>query len=188
MPPLAPLMPRKMLPPPTTIAISTPRSARALVTSPAMRCTTSESMPKPSSTIGERLTRELEHHPSVLALRHQQLPRRGGSRPRSNLLFAVAAVEPVSVADRQSSPILTRAKRRTVASPPSACDERADRLLLVLHDDCSSERDGLEEPVELALDDLRPGLLGLALFGGLLSQIVALALRPRRPALRRGDT
>src|SRR6202166_2241174 len=46
MPPLAPIMPRKMLPPPTTMAISTPRSARALVTSLAMRCTTSESIPK----------------------------------------------------------------------------------------------------------------------------------------------
>src|SRR5471030_2063168 len=46
MPLVAPIMPRKMLPPPTTIAISTPRSARALVTSAAMRCTTSESMPK----------------------------------------------------------------------------------------------------------------------------------------------
>src|SRR5260221_2348659 len=47
MPPDAPLIPRKMLPPPTMIAISTPRSARALVTSAAIECTTSESMPNP---------------------------------------------------------------------------------------------------------------------------------------------
>src|SRR5947209_14190158 len=46
MPRVAPLMPRKMLPPPTTTAISTPRSTRAAATSSAMRCTTPASMPK----------------------------------------------------------------------------------------------------------------------------------------------
>jgi hypothetical protein len=45
MPRVAPLMPRKMLPPPTTIAISTFRSRRASLTSCAMRNTTGASMP-----------------------------------------------------------------------------------------------------------------------------------------------
>src|SRR6185436_1966823 len=47
MPRFSPLMPRQMLPPPTTIAISTPSSRRAAATSSAMRCTTAASMPKP---------------------------------------------------------------------------------------------------------------------------------------------
>src|SRR2546422_1949801 len=45
MPAWAPLRPRKMLPPPTTIAISTSRSRRTSATSAAMRETTSPSMP-----------------------------------------------------------------------------------------------------------------------------------------------
>jgi len=47
MPLVAPVSPRKMLPPPTTIAISTPRSARAFVTSSAIRWTTAASIPNP---------------------------------------------------------------------------------------------------------------------------------------------
>ena len=41
----APAIPRQMLPPPTTMASSVPRSRRTSDTSPAMRATTSPSMP-----------------------------------------------------------------------------------------------------------------------------------------------
>src|SRR5687767_13203562 len=44
MPAPAPVVPRQMLPAPTTTAISTPRSRRASAISPAMRSTTPPSM------------------------------------------------------------------------------------------------------------------------------------------------
>ena len=72
--------------------------ARASVTSPAMRCTTSASMWSPVRAVGERLARELQHHPAVLALDSSTRSWR-----RRNAT---------------SSPILTRAKRRSVAPPP----------------------------------------------------------------------
>src|SRR5215218_1681519 len=47
MPAPAPAMPRQMLPPPTTMAISVPRSRRTSATSEAIRATVGPSIPKP---------------------------------------------------------------------------------------------------------------------------------------------
>ena len=144
-------MPRKMLPPPTTIAISTPSSARAFVTSSAMRCTTSASMPKPivwsANASPESLSTTRRYWLSVISS---------------------SSSSDVDVGRVYSSPILTRAKRRTVRVAARAPSTSAPIVCFwSLTNDCSTQRDRLEEAVELAVDDLGPRLLGLALFAGL---------------------
>src|SRR6185295_16524927 len=145
MPPVAPLIPRKMLPPPTTIAISTLSSARAFVTSAAIRCTTSESMPK-------------------LSLRSANASPESLSTTRRYLLSDIsgslrAPADGSLLADLDAR----EATDRGTATEPG--DERAHRRLLVLHErllDQRAARVGLVEAVDLAVDDLGPGLLGLA--------------------------
>src|SRR5438045_3341194 len=165
MPPVAPCMPRKMLPPPTTIAISTPRSARALVTSPAMRCTTSESIPKPTE-------RSANASPESLSTTRRYLL----SGISISLAFAGAWPGSFVVSrlrGRSKWSVLTDLDAGETADGgigAQGLHERADRLLLVLDERLLDQRDRLEEAVELPLDDLGPCLLGFALFRRLLLQ------------------
>ena len=55
---------------------------RASATSSAMRCTTAASMPKCDGRVGERLARELQHHPAEPALGHRALLRSASSGGR----------------------------------------------------------------------------------------------------------
>src|SRR6478752_6860694 len=119
MPPLAPLIPRKMLPPPTTIAISTPRSARALVTSPAMRCTTSESMPNPiersANASPESFSTTRRYLLSDISTPSGSEPTSGSETTRWSVF---ADLDPGETTDG--------------CTAAEALDQRADRLLLIL--------------------------------------------------------
>src|SRR4051794_37722418 len=159
MPPVAPLMPRKMLPPPTTIAISTLSSARAFVTSAAMRCTTSESMPKLSDWSANA-------SPESLSTTRRYLLSDISSSSRGR-----AGVSLLADLDAREAP------DRGIAAQSG--NERPNGRLLVLDErllDERSTRVGLVEAVELAVDDLGPGLLGLALLARLRLVDLALAL------------
>src|SRR6476659_4073982 len=136
MPPVAPLMPRKMLPPPTTIAISTLSSARAFVTSAAMRCTTSESMPKLSFWSANA-------SPESLSTTRRYLLSDISRSSRSGVRSLLADLDAREATDRG------------IAAQPG--HERPHGRLLVLHERLIDERTarvGLVEAVELALDDL----------------------------------
>src|SRR6185437_3355375 len=138
MPPFAPIMPRKMLPPPTTMAISTPRSARALVTSPAMRCTTSESMPKLIDLSANASPESLSTTRRYLlsAISSSFGPAGGRARVGASLLANLDASE---------------ATNGGIAAETG--DERTHGGLLVLHERLLDERAArirLVEPVELA--------------------------------------
>src|SRR5947208_12482950 len=159
MPRVAPLIPRKMLPPPTTIAISTPRSARAFDASSAMRCTTSESMPKPiarsanASPESFRTTRRyrLSGIDAPLVWSSWSPGRGHAGRTRRALLLADL--------DAREAP--------NGGTVPQRLDERCDALLLVLHERLLEQRHLLEEAVQLPVDDLAESRFGLALLARL---------------------
>src|SRR5690242_1972665 len=123
-------MPRKMLPPPTTIAISTLSSARAFVTSAAMRCTTSESMPK-------------------LSLRSANASPESLSTTRRYLLSDISRSSRAPAGGSLLADLDAReAANRGIAAEPRY--ERSHRRLLVLDErllDQGAAGVGLEEPV-----------------------------------------
>src|SRR5690242_21689608 len=124
-------MPRKMLPPPTTIAISTLSSARAFVTSAAMRCTTSESMPKLSFWSANASPESLSTTRRYLL---SDISRSSRAPTGGSLLADLDARE---------------AAARGIAAEPG--DERPHRRLLVLHErllDQRPARVGLVEAVD----------------------------------------
>src|SRR5262249_7476597 len=136
MPRVAPVRPRKMLPPPTTIAISTPRSPRAFVTSSAMRCTTLASMPNPifwsANASPESFSTTRWYRLAVIgnSSRAKSVVRR--ANPRALFLSDLDPREPADV-----------------CIGPERLHDRVDRLLVVLHERLLDERDRLEEAVEL---------------------------------------
>src|SRR5262245_30457468 len=133
MPRVAPLMPRKMLPPPTTIAISTPNSMRASVASDAMRCTTAESMPYPvvrsanASPESFRTTRRYR-------LSGIRAPFRRGQDFGCVRPLAREALLPADLDAREPAHLRIGTKRS---------DERRDRLLVVLHERLVEQRAAL---------------------------------------------
>ena len=160
MPRVAPPMPRKMLPPPTTTAISTSSSLRALVISSAMRCTTAASMPYPI-VVSANASPE-----SLSTTRWYRLFVMGTT------LFRAPRDSPWVYA----SPILTRAKRRTVASLPRPSTSLPTVVFGILHERLLEERDLLVEAVDPPFDDLRHRGLGLALVAAQLLEDRALLL------------
>src|SRR5581483_1812069 len=135
----APFSPRKMLPPPTTMAIWTLRASTASATSSASRLTTTASMPEPmeesANASPESFSSTLPHRLSATA---------------ASLLFA--DFEPHEPAD-----LRLRAQPR---------QERSDDDLRVAHEALLDEDVVLVEAADPALDDLRDGLFGLALVAG----------------------
>src|SRR5262245_45984756 len=155
MPRVAPLIPRQMLPPPTTIAISTPRSARALATSSAMRCTTFASMPYPI-VVSANASPE-----SFSTTRLYWLPGIGVTLPWLAGLF-------LAHLDTDEAPDLgLRAQ---------TLDDLRHRRLGLLHEPLLEQAVVLEEAVETAGDDLLDRVLGLALVAGELLEHAALLL------------
>src|SRR5438105_3197238 len=135
----APFRPRKMLPPPTTMAICTLRASTASATSSASRLTTTASMPEPmeesANASPESLSSTLPHRLS------------GTTVP---LLFAdFDPHEP-----------------RDLGLRPEPRQQRADRHLRVTDVALLEEAVLLVEAAEAALHDLGDGLLGLALVAG----------------------
>src|ERR1700675_1162476 len=164
MPRVAPVRPRKMLPPPTTIAISTPRSARALVTSSAMRWTTTASIPNPIVWSAKASPE------SFSTTRGFPLGCIGNSSRAGSYGSAVGGL-----ADGLFLSDLDPCEPADVRLRAERLHDRVDRLLVVLDERLLEKDDSLVEAVQLALVDLRPGRLGLALFAGLGFEDVALA-------------
>src|SRR5262245_60767356 len=152
-----------MLPPPTTIAISTPRSPRAFVTSSAMRCTTTASMPNPIFWSANASPE------SFSTTRWYRLAVIGNSSRAELVVERREPPEALFLSD------LDPRESTDVRVGPEGLHHGVDRLLVVLDERLLDECDRLEEAVELAVDDLRPGLLGLALFLGLCLVDIALA-------------
>src|SRR3954454_22790131 len=147
MPRSAPGMPRKMFPPPTTTAISTPSSVFAAATSSAMRWTTAASMPEPvaasANTSPEsfrttRSYRDASPNASSLSLRGPSL--------------LGADLDPDKPAD---GGILAQ-----------LAEELADGGLRLPDERLLDEDGALVEAVQPTFDDLRERLLGLPLVAG----------------------
>src|SRR5680860_742398 len=136
MPRWAPANPRKMLPPPTTIAISTSRLARASATSWAMRPTIASSMPKPV-VVSENASPE-----SLSTTRWYLLP-------VMVRVLLLADLEPDEPADGGVG--------------AETLHELADRGLGLADEGLLDQDLVLVERVEPTLDDLRDRLVGLAL-------------------------
>src|SRR5215471_7603229 len=151
MPRVAPDMPRQMLPPPTTTAISTPSSWRAYATSSAMRCTTAASMPYPVAVSANASP------DSLSTTRRKRLWLRG-STCRNLLLAGLHAGEPRD--------------GRTLAEP---FEELADRHLRVLHGRLLEQHDLFVEAVEPAGDRTRDLVFGHVLVAALRLEHFALA-------------
>src|SRR6476660_1058443 len=149
-------MPRKMLPPPTTIAISTLSSTRASATSSAMRWTTAASIPN------EMLVSAKASPESFSTTRRNWLWVIGtpASVSRSTLFLAYFdAGEP--------------ANHRVGAEP---VQEGADRDLGITYETLLEQHVVLVEALDPALDDLLDRVLGLALVAGQLGEQLALLL------------
>src|SRR5690242_18782714 len=160
MPRSAPGMPRKMLPPPTTTAISTPSSVFAAATSSAMRWTTAASIPvpvvvsantSPESFSTTRSYRDASPNASPYAFSWRRL--RG--------LFG-ADLDPNEPAD---GGILAE-----------LADQLADGGLRVTDEGLLDEDRVLVEAVQPPFDDLRECLLGLPLVAGKLLEHGSLLL------------
>src|SRR5579884_1626159 len=151
MPRVAPLIPRKMFPPPTTIAISTPRSVRAAATSSAIRWATAASIPKPTDSSANASPESF-------------------STTRPNRLWATPS-PPVSslpsAAARRTPRLLLADLDPREAADGGATTERPeqlrDRRLRVTHERLLGQHVILVEALEPALDDHRDLVLGLAL-------------------------
>src|SRR2546421_8087104 len=135
----APLRPRKMLPPPTTMAICTLRASEASATSSASRLTTTASIPEPTEESANA-------SPDSLS---STLPQRLSGTAATLLLADLDAGE-----------------AGHLGVGPEARQERPDRDLGVADEALLDEAVLLEEAADPALDDLRDGLLGLALVAG----------------------
>src|SRR5262249_9500370 len=145
MPRVAPDMPRQMLPPPTTTAISTPNSERASATSSAIRCTTAASMPKlmvPSAKASpDSLRTTRDYWPSSP----------GGGMGRTLVLAHLHAGEPGEL-----------------GVTAEALDQLGDADLRVLDRRLLEQRDVLVERVEPTLDRTLELRLGHTLVAALL--------------------
>src|SRR6266540_2230733 len=140
MPRSAPGMPRKMLPPPTTMAISTPSLAWDAATSSAMRWTMSASMPKPVDVSAKTSPESFSTTRSY----------RDASPTRLLLLFA--DLDP----DEPSDGCLLA----------ELAQQLADRRLRLADERLLDENVRLVEAVQAAFDDLGDGLLGLPFVAG----------------------
>src|SRR6266508_6274360 len=140
MPRSAPGMPRKMLPPPTTMAISTPSSACEAATSSAMRWTMWASMPKPVDVSAKTSPESFSTTRSY----------RDASPTRLLLLFA--DLDP----DEPSDGCLLA----------ELAQQLADRRLRLADERLLDENVRLVEAVQAAFDDLGDGLLGLPFVAG----------------------
>src|SRR5262245_64947347 len=165
MPRFSPDIPRQMLPPPMTTAISTPRSRRASWISPAIRATISASMWCPvaafssaspdsfSTTRRKRLAMNRKPTPTTRVVRCSPgYPARGRS-----LLAHLHAGEAADLG---------------VAAELG--HELADRGLRVAHERLLEQHVVLVEAVEATLDDLRDRVLGLSLVARELLEHLAL--------------
>src|SRR5215213_1118591 len=121
-------MPRQMLPPPTTTAISTPSSARASATSSATRCTTAASMPKLMVTSANA-------SPDSLRTTREYWPTVAWLMERTLVLAHLHAGEP-----------------RELGVAAEVLDELGDADLRVLHGRLLEQDDVLVERVEPTLD------------------------------------
>src|SRR6266508_4194175 len=140
MPRSAPGMPRKMLPPPTTMAISTPSSACEAATSSAMRWTMWASMPKPVDVSAKTSPESFSTTRSY----------RDASPTRLLLLFA--DLDPDEPSDGCLLAELTQ--------------QLADRRLRLADERLLDENVRLREAAQAAFDDLGDGLLGLPFVAG----------------------
>src|SRR3954452_7081919 len=151
MPSPAPVWPRQMLPPPTTIAISVPSCCWVSATSAAMRATTAPSIPYPKETWANA-------SPDSLSTTRCQRP-----RPSP---FGDVSVTPLA-------PDLDLGEARDLGVAQQLLDGHlgvAHELLLEQHA-LSEEAAG-----ELAFHDLGDGLLGFAFVARLGLQDLALLL------------
>src|ERR1039457_1734438 len=153
--------PRNMLPPPTTAATSTP-SATAAAISLAMWNTTSGEMPRASSP---------EHaSPDSFTTTSRQrwwafLP--AGSEPQTRAMCPPSPA--VTAQPRYGSSGLAHLEPGEPAhGDPVLAEQLLDCLLRILDERLIGQHDILEERVQPAFDDLRDGLLGLALVAGYL--------------------
>src|SRR4051794_9744956 len=152
MPRVAPVSPRKMLPPPTTIAISTSRSRQAAATSSAIRCTTLASMPKP-------LVVSAKTSPESFRI------------TRRYRLRAISATPPALASFLADLDSREAPDRRVGAE---GLDDLGDRGLGLLHEPLLEEHVVLVEPVQPTLDDLVDRVLRLALVARQLGEHLAL--------------
>src|SRR5262245_4518486 len=136
MPRVSPDMPRQMLPPPITTAISTPRSRRAAWISPAMRATTCASMWCPVSVFSSASPESF------------RTTRRNGldAMPWTLLL---ADLHPSEAPDGSVAAQLL--------------EQLPDRRLRIAHERLLEQHVLLVEAVEATLDDLRDRVVRLAL-------------------------
>src|ERR687898_3625237 len=155
MPRSAPGMPRKMLPPPTTTAISTPSSVFAAATSSAMRCTTAASMPEPEATSANT-------SPESFSTTRSYLDAAPNASPYAFFAVLLVATRRLLVADLDPH---EAADRRILAELP---EQLADRGLRLADERLLDQDDALVEGVDPAFDDLRDRLLGLPLVAGQL--------------------
>src|SRR5579883_259159 len=137
----AALVPRQMLPPPMTMASSTPSSARAWAISEAMRSTTAASMVSSEAA-------DARASPDILSTTRRQ---RGW--PGLVAGKALSAPTPPSAPHRHLGE----------AGDPRRPQPLGDRLLLVLHPGLLQQAALLEPAVEPALHDLGQGGLRLSL-------------------------
>src|SRR5581483_3372645 len=135
----APFSPRKMLPPPTTMAIWTLRASTASATSSARRLTTTASMPEP-------MEESANASPDSLS---STLPQRLSATTATLLLADLDPGEPGHL-----------------GIGPEARQQRPDRDLGVADEALLDEAVLLEEAADPALDDLGDGRFGLALVTG----------------------
>src|SRR5437588_3188045 len=134
----APFSPRKMLPPPTTMAICTLRASTASATSSARRFTTTASMPEPMEESANASPESF-------------------SSTRPHRLSATAALLLADFDPHEAGDLRLG---------PEPRQQRPDGDLRVAHEALLDEDVVLVEPADAALDDLRDGLLRLALVAG----------------------
>src|SRR5256885_5346089 len=139
----APLSPRKMLPPPTTMAICTLRASQASATSSASRLTTTASMPEPTEESANASPESLS----------STLPQWLSGTPLTLLLADLHPGEPGDL-----------------GVGAQARQQRPDGDLGVAHEALLDQTVLLEEATDPPLHDLGDGLLGLALVAGQVLQ------------------
>ena len=165
--------PRKMLPPPTTMAIWTPPSLTS-ATSAAIRPTVTGSMPNgspPANDSPDSFRSTLRPPQGVRSLVEELWP------CRCSLRCGLSSGRPCS----------GRTARTSIFSPSEALgvvEQRLDGLLVVLDPGLLEQAEVLVEAVDPALDDLLERGLGLALLAGGWSS-KTLRSRPRSPRARR---
>src|ERR671910_221126 len=153
MPRSAPGMPRKMLPPPTTTAISTPSSVFAAATSSAMRCTTAASMPEPEAASANT-------SPDSFSTTRSYLDASPNASPYAFFAILLVTTRRLLVADLDPH---EAADGRILAE---LAQQLADRGLRLADERLLDQDDTLVEGVDPAFDDLRDRPLRLPLVAG----------------------